>query len=616
MTGSLKQSTPARTVHQILDKDGNPYEATVTSNLWVSDPGRFSDPTEGNKVQAFVTGKSYFADLLKEVANAKSQILIAGWQINWDALLAPGIRLYDALYRATEKNPELKIYVMPWDEHEPLQTYDDQTAAALNIINERLKRQQVFVQLSPTYASTDRLFFSHHQKQVVIDGRIGYVGGMDLAYGRYCDEHYTLKADADGRHGLNRYNPCVAQIGEMPQHLCADPDLLNGAIDNNLYLPHVKWPGVEQTNEPLHAAAVTQRKIHEGSWQPKYQIGDTAIDNAITTANASKLASNRIDPTTLDATSQPRMPWQDVHCRIEGPAVVDLMRNFVDRWNIKAPSKQRLDRLPSVESQGKPGKAHIQVLRSAPANHCHKEYAARRHASKYPIPQGAQTDIQSAMLKLIDKSRRFIYIENQFFVSDFGKEVRPDKLSTVAKFISQCGGKDQNATARTLAGISTEASWKIPDKDSFVGRNRATAIHPPTNQVVPALLARIKRSALSGSPFHVYITLPVHPEGCLNDAAIVTQVYWTMQTISFGTCSLLNGIRRIIKARALKKAKDTNPDRVFSEGNTEYESVSMDECKEFVTLLNLHNWAKIGDHYITEQIYVHSKVMIVDDLSH
>ena len=33
------------------------------------------------------------------------------------------------------------------------------------------------------------------------------------------------------------------------------------------------------------------------------------------------------------AADQPRMPWQDVHCRIEGPSVYDLARNFIDRWN-------------------------------------------------------------------------------------------------------------------------------------------------------------------------------------------------------------------------------------------------------------------------------------------
>jgi phospholipase D1/2 len=42
--------------------------------------------------------------------------------------------------------------------------------------------------------------------------------------------------------------------------------------------------------------------------------------------------------------------------------------------------------------------------------------------------------------------------------------------------------------------------------------------------------------------------------------------------------------------------------------------VPLDQCNEFVTLLNLRNWAKLGDRYVSEQIYVHSKTMIVDDM--
>lgn len=42
-----------------------------------------------------------------------------------------------------------------------------------------------------------------------------------------------------------------------------------------------------------------------------------------------------------------------------------------------------------------------------------------------------------------------------------------------------------------------------------------------------------------------------------------------MQTISFGTFSLLNGIRRIIKARELLKARVRDFERVFAEENNE-----------------------------------------------
>jgi phospholipase D1/2 len=54
--------------------------------------------------------------------------------------------------------------------------------------------------------------------------------------------------------------------------------------------------------------------------------------------------------------------------------------------------------------------------------------------------------------------------------------------------------------------------------------------------------------------------------------------------------------------------------RVFEEGNSEYEDIDIERCQEFVTLLNLRNWLQLGSSYVTEQIYVHSKTMVVDDL--
>lgn len=33
-----------------------------------------------------------------------------------------------------------------------------------------------------------------------------------------------------------------------------------------------------------------------------------------------------------DVPDKPREPWHDVHCKLEGPACRDVMRNFEERW--------------------------------------------------------------------------------------------------------------------------------------------------------------------------------------------------------------------------------------------------------------------------------------------
>jgi phospholipase D1/2 len=77
----------------------------------------------------------------------------------------------------------------------------------------------------------------------------------------------------------------------------------------------------------------------------------------------------------------------------------------------------------------------------------------------------------------------------------------------------------------------------------------------------------------------------------------------------------VNGIRRALKAKELRDAGDKGFMRVIdSESSNERESISTNACFDYVTLLNLRNWAKLDDRYVTEQIYVHTKLMIVDDM--
>lgn len=249
----------------------------------------------------------------------------------------------------------------------------------------------------------------------------------------------------------------------------------------------------------------------------------------------------------------------------------------------------------------------MQVLRSAPFKMRKAEYAALKDDAKKDVtqPTGKQCEIALAMKNLIEGATSFIYIENQFFVSAFGVEhTEPDKTAANVSAESALSGPAQKIRS---SGFQEWATHLVSDKPN----------EAPKNFICEALGERIGKAIMSGAKenFHVIITLPVHPEGKLSDGNIMAQVHWTMQTLVFGTFSLLNRVRRYIKARELrdKKVADwkkatTDPD------DRRYEDVDMDRCSDYVTLLNLRNWAQLGDRYVTEQIYIHTKMMIVDDL--
>lgn len=585
--------TAARTTHQLVSKEGDPAQAVMTSNLWVSRSGVFSQPTFGNQLLPLTTGAEYFNDLIKALdgAAANAAVMIAGWQVNWDALLAPGVRLYDVVYRNAKRG--LRFYVMPWDDTNPIQTYETQTKIVLESINRRLKDEgvknagAVSVMAAKSQSDRNTSYFSHHQKQVIVDGKIAYVGGIDLAYGRFDDATFDLNPIAQGRAVLNCYNPGLPPMKAIKRGTVVDPDLMTGAGDR-FDVPYVG----EKSN-----AGHERAKVEAGQFQTRY-----GNNGAVLNFNKPYLEGNDIDLRTLRE-DQPRMPWQDVHCRIEGPSVQDLACNFVRRWNSVAPGNQRLTE-PARPKPQAPDKvsACIQVLRSAPA----VLQAAEAKVSKATsMSTGVEDDIHTAMKRLIAKADHFIYIESQFFVSAFGEMSHGprDALSPAGRRIKEGAG-----------GI---ADWKLNGMRTAYDNAGDDVDRLPQNGVCAALIERITRAILDAKRpnFHVYITLPVHPEGPLLDGSVAVQVYYTMQSLVFGSNSLLNGIRRALKARELLDAKDAGWQRALTPGNTDFESIEVEACFKYVTLLNLRNWTQLpGGAVVTEQVYVHTKLMIVDDL--
>ncbi|MBF6590633.1 MAG: hypothetical protein IVW57_08895, partial [Ktedonobacterales bacterium] len=100
----------------------------------------------------------------------------------------------------------------------------------------------------------------------------------------------------------------------------------------------------------------------------------------------------------------PAHPWHDVHTRIEGPAVVDVLRNIVQRWGEVATRHHAPDwpaSLPLVAPQAVTEGAPVQIIRTIPPH----TYAF--------APDGIST-IKMAYIAAIGQAKRFIYIENQY----------------------------------------------------------------------------------------------------------------------------------------------------------------------------------------------------------
>ena len=181
------------------------------------------------------------------------------------------------------------------------------------------------------------------------------------------------------------------------------------------------------------------------------------------------------------------------------------------------------------------------------------------------------------MIHAIRKAEAYLYIETQFFISG-------------------CGKSDHNE--KPIA----------------------------TNPLIEEIADRIGLKIQNERDFHVYLVMPVHPEGMLSDGSVAKQHYWALQTIIRGKKSL---VRRVCDYLA-RKQHNLAPDAHPSESQITA-VVSGGSWNRYLTFLNLRNWGvtalfprdkefrrldsekPLGKFVITEQVYVHSKLLIVDD---
>lgn len=378
--------------------------------------------------------------------------------------------------------------------------------------------------------------------------------------------------------------------------------------------------------------------------------------------------------------AQPRMPWHDVHSSITGPAVSDLSRNFVCRWNgiacryersyarmavppeakplfdafgLKPFAQFRIPRLPApppTAEQAKTGRSWVQVLRSAPAEMLDDEAKAEGKATAGKAVQHAQNDCLKGMLTAIHGAQKFIYIEGQFFQSAYGADqvggtkdaafgpmaalTNITSLPGYEKFAKQLGiqGLDSDQIPGTIQVSqiddikrTSEGAAFLRDIESVlkniaaikISRQMGKAQERILNPIGEALARRIENAIYDGQPFHLYMVLPVHPEGTLNTLNIMTQLHLTMQSLIFGSDSLVNRVRRAIlvarlrknnhieRAEAIKLVSAYEIKEVVREGG--------DAWRKYITLLNLRSWHMLEKRPVTEQIYVHSKLLIADD---
>ena len=145
-----------------------PEEYKLIIDLFVSE--NFSLPFKDSEVKIHTDGYSFFHALLKEIASAKDHIHLDMYIFEDDAL---GNMVRDALVAKAREGVEVRLI------------YDD--VGCWNVSNrffERMREEGIEVApfLPVRFPSfTSKVNYRNHRKMIVIDGRTGFIGGMNIA---------------------------------------------------------------------------------------------------------------------------------------------------------------------------------------------------------------------------------------------------------------------------------------------------------------------------------------------------------------------------------------------------------------------------------------------------
>ena len=303
-----------------------------------------------------VDGRDHTWQVSRAIDNAKDFVYIHDWWLSPElymrrpAAISQKWRLDRLLQRKAQEG--VKIFVIVYRNIE----------SAIPIDSEYTKwslldlHPNITIQRSPNQFRQNQFFWAHHEKLVVVDNMMAFVGGLDLCFGRWDDPCHSLTDDKLTGFELDHDGPRDSEHCQV-------------------------WPGKDYSNPRVQDFYALNRPYEE----------------------------------MYDRTKVPRMPWHDITMQIVGQPARDVGRHFVQRWNYilrsRIPSRPTPVLLPppeyeqaELESLGMTGTCQVQILRScAPWS--------------IGTPNKVEHSIMNAYVHLIRYSQHFVYIENQFFVT-------------------------------------------------------------------------------------------------------------------------------------------------------------------------------------------------------
>jgi len=143
----------------------------------------------------YVDGEDYFEAVCEALLKAKKEIFITDWWLSPEFYLKRPVQDGDTTYRldkilqkVAERGVSVRIII--WREVKMVGLYNDSeyTKRALQSLSPNIKVIR--------HGSRFPYLWSHHEKMVIVDQAIGFMGGLDLCYGRMDTKDHPLNDPA------------------------------------------------------------------------------------------------------------------------------------------------------------------------------------------------------------------------------------------------------------------------------------------------------------------------------------------------------------------------------------------------------------------------------------
>ncbi|XP_071503724.1 phospholipase D1-like [Diadema antillarum] len=480
--------------------------------------GSFAPPREDTLVQGFADGSDYFEMIADAMEQAEQEIFILDWWLIAEIYMKrPAVegnrwRLDCILKRKAEQG--VKVFVLLYKEVEMALVLGSQhTKQTLMALHPNI---QVMRHPDHIPGGAGVMLWAHHEKAVVIDQHIAFIGGIDICYGRWDDFRHKLTdtGSAFSQQGLMSKN--TTEKGRETLRTKGGDEVDGGPVRNGVTLT-----GVERR--------IQEFGIQDGA--PRIWMGKDYCNFVTKDVTEPEQAFQE----NVDRYNVPRMPWHDIAAVVHGQAALDVARHFIQRWNFTKEQKYKEFRgVPLLIPKSASSSSDAFQEMTAKATSCTCQIL-RSSAQWSAGMQRTEDSIHQAYIHAIQNSKHFLYIENQFFIS-------------IAR-----------------------------DPDV-------------TNGIADAVFERIMRAHRAGETYRVYVMMPLLPafEGEVGtDAAgaIHAVLHWEYRAIYKGDNSLL---QRLLKAGV------HNPD-------------------DYISFYGLRTHDVLDGRLVTELVYIHCKLMIVDD---